>query len=275
MHTIEEVRKYFPENMLNLKVIHHRSPVGFLCDSEFYKNKKIKLSPDMVVLQVNDDQCHFIGSINKITFDNPEQSIEIIVPVYKRWFTKVEYLMEYIHINYDALPEYLLYLDGADTAILNDILEPKAMLDFYKCDILFNVEPNYCHSGLDVPSLRYYDSLCREHKDTYIQLNEKKYGIAHDRSLNAGIFLGKKDAILDVLKEAYLLMIDDPSKGLPYGAQCDQAVLKILQNKYFDIMACDIYNLYFLFAYPKSLEVSEDNWEHFEYFKKHYFELYK
>jgi hypothetical protein len=70
-------------------------------------------------------------------------------------------------------------------------------------------------------------------------------------------------------------MIDDEKKGFPYGCMDDQCLLRFLQNKYFDEIACDIYNKYFLMAYPKSIEVTEDNWEHFEYFKKNNLNLYQ
>ena len=33
-------------------------------------------------------------------------------------------------------------------------------------------------------------------------------------------------------------------------------------------LLCCVYNKFFLFAYPKCLEVDENDWEHFEYFEK-------
>jgi hypothetical protein len=275
MHTLKEIYDYFPKNIFNLKVIHHRSSVGLLCNSPFYDNKKIKLSDDMCIVQVNDKNVHEIGSLNKVPFENISQMIEIIVPSYTIWITKIEYLVKYMNENYNNLPEYILYLDGTDTLVLNDILNPKSMLDFYHCDVLFNVEPNYSHTGYQMDDPKYFDPMFTIYKEEYKKLNLKKYGVNHDRSLNGGVFLGKKGPMLDILKEAYSIMIDSPEKKYPYGTADDQAVFKFLNNKYYEQISCDVYNLYFLMAYPKSIESSENDWEHFEYFKKHNIHLYE
>jgi hypothetical protein len=203
MITSEQLNQHFPPNIFDLKVIHHRSPISVLGNSPYYEGKKIKLSDDMVVMQVNDQNAHNLSVINRIPFENPSQSIEIIVPKYVRWITKVEYLMEYIHDHYDELPEYILYMDGLDSTILNDILDPQSMLDFYQCEVLFNAEGAYHHSGLCDPSKEFYYPLTISHKEPYKALNLKKYGVAHERSLNGGVFLGRKEYMLDMLKEAY------------------------------------------------------------------------
>jgi hypothetical protein len=43
---------------------------------------------------------------------------------------------------------------------------------------------------------------------------------------------------------------------------------------YFDKISVDVYNNFFLFGYPKCLEVDETDWEHFEFFKNNFEHLY-
>lgn len=274
MHTLEYLYNYFPKNIFDLKILHHNGASGLFVDSPYFHDKTIKLSSDIVVIQVNDDNGHCFSKINMIPFENPEQSVEILIPFYNKWISKVENIINYIEKNYNQIPKYILYVDGTDVVIINDILNPQEMLDFYDCDLLFNVEPNYMHTGFDKPNIGYYEPLYTVESEIYRKLNLKKYGVAHDRSLNAGIFLGKKDSVLSVLKDALYYMTDDYTKGFPYGCLDDQCMLRYLQNKRFNEISCDVYNKYFLFAYPKSIEVPEDNWEHFEYFKNKNIILY-
>ena len=69
-------------------------------------------------------------------------------------------------------------------------------------------------------------------------------------------------------------MEDDFNKGFPYGCLDDQCMFRWAQNKYFDKISVDVYNKWFLFAYPKCLEVNEDDWEHFTFFKRKNEHLY-
>jgi hypothetical protein len=263
-----------PDGIFDLKILHHGHASNIFVTSDYFKYKKIKISDDLVVLQVNDIVSSPLSKINKITFEDPSKSIEIIIPTYHKWTSKPKELVEFIENKYNSLPEYLLYVDGYDAVIINDILNPKEMLDYYQCEILFNCEPNYYHTGFVLPSDNFYDNLYTVEVEKYKSLNLSKYGISHSRSLNAGVFLGKKDSMLSILKETYEYMIDDPNKGFPYGSLDDQCSLRYMQNKYYDKIACDVYNQYFLFAYPKSIESEEDDWEHFQNFKRNYSHLY-
>lgn len=271
---ISEKFNEIPEDFFKLKIIHHGAVVNTIFAAGYFDNRVIKLSSNMVALQVNDDYGNGISKINKIKFENPNQVVSITVPVYEKWLSKPRELLRYIKENYSKLPEYILYTDGSDVAILNDIDNPKEMLDYYQCDVLFNCEPNYMHTGFGLPSHGYYNPLYEKEIYVYEDLNEQKYGIKHKRSINAGVFLGKKDYVISMLEDAMRYMEDDHNKGFPYGCLDDQCMFRWLQNQYFDKISVDVYNNYFLFAYPKSIESDENDWEHFQFFKKNYEHMY-
>jgi hypothetical protein len=268
MNIIEELYNKLPKNIFDLKIIHHGATVNTIFEGGYFKDKVIKLSDKLIALQVNDQHSHNVSIINKIQFENPNQVVSIVVPKYEKWLSKPKELINYIETNYSNIPDYILYTDGTDVAIMNDIMNPESMLQYYKCDVLFNCEPNFAHTGFDKPSVEYYGPVYEKQTPIYQKLNKEKYGVPHLRSLNAGVFLGKKDAVLTMLKEAVVYMEDDPSKGFPYGCLDDQVMFRELQNTYFDKISVDVYNNFFLFGYPKCLEVDETDWEHFEFFKK-------
>ena len=142
--------------------------------------------------------------------------------------------------------------------------------------MLFNSEPAFQSTGWGSPSHSFYDDLFTIVRDQYKKLNLEKYGIDHDRAINAGVFLGKKDTVLQMCKEAYEYMSADQNLKFPYGCEDDQYMFRYIQNLHFDKIACDIYNKYFLFVYPKCIEDrNENDWEHFQYFSKNYLRLYK
>lgn len=278
MHTLEQIYSRFPKDFFNLgiKTLHHNGPSGLLLDSEFYNDKKIKISSDLVLIQINDKVHQGTSRISRVPFENPDQLIEIIEEPYIKWISKPRALVSYIEANYDKLPEYIMYIDASDVVVIEDILNPKEMLDFYQCDILFNSEPSFNATGYCSPSHQFYDDLFIIHKEIYKDLNLKKYGIAHERAINAGVFLGRKDAILEICKEACYYMSGDQSRGFPWGCEDDQYMFRFLQTLFFDKIGCDIYNKWFLFAYPKAIEnPDEEHWEHFLHFPKNYLHLYK
>jgi hypothetical protein len=274
MYIPESITKIIPKNALQLKVFHHKHGSHVMYSNGYFQNRTIKISPDLVIIQVNDENVKHSSLVNKVPFENPSSSIEIVIPTYEKWLSKPAELIKYIEEHYEELPEYILYVDGSDVVIINDILDPKSMLDFYKCEVLFNCEPNFTHTGFGLPSHDFYSPLYEIHKDKYAQLSFEKYGIEGEKGLNAGVFLGRKKYMLEMLKEAYEYMIDDPNKGFPYGSLDDQCILRYLQILHFDKISCDVFNNYFLFAFPKCMEVDEDNWEHFEYYKK-FIHIYK
>lgn len=263
-----------PKELFDLKIIHHGATVNTIFCAGYFENRIINLSNEITLLQVNDSYGSSNSKINKIKFSNPNQIIDIVVPVYEKWLSKPRGILKYVKDNYSSLPNYILYTDATDVAILNDIENPKEILDFYKCDILFNCEPNYMHTGFGEPSHSYYNPLYEKEQHVYELLNKEKYGVNHTRSLNAGVFLGKKDYVLEFLEESIKYMEDDFNKGFPYGCLDDQCMFRWMQNKYFDKISVDVYNKWFLFAYPKCLEVNEDDWEHFTFFKRKNEHLY-
>jgi hypothetical protein len=268
MNIPESITNIIPKSAMELKIFHHRHGSNVVYSNGYFENRKIKISEDLVVIQVNDEFAKDSSLVNKIPFEKSSSSVQVVIPKYEKWTSKPKELIKYIEEHYEELPEYILYVDGSDVVIINDILDPKSMLDYYKCDVLFNCEPNYAHTGFDKPSLEFYYPLYDIHKKIYTQLSFEKYGIVGEKGLNAGVFLGKKSYVLEMLKEAYAYMIDDHTKGFPYGSLDDQCILRYIQILHFDKIACDVFNKYFLFAFPKCMEVSEDNWEHFEYYKK-------
>jgi hypothetical protein len=272
--TITEIFNSIPKDFFNLKIVHHGAVVNTIFECGYFNDRIIKLHEDITLIQVNDAYGSEKSKINKITFENPKQIVDIVVPTYEKWLSKPRELLNYITKNYDNLPEYILYTDATDVAILNDITSPKEMLEYYQCDVLFNCEPNYMHTGFGLPSHAYYNPLYENESQVYRSLNEQKYGIAHLRSINAGVFLGKKDYVVFMLKEAMKYMLDDHNKGFPYGCLDDQCMFRWLQNQHFNNISVDVYNNYFLFGYPKSIEVDEDDWEHFNFFKNNYEKIY-
>lgn len=265
----------FSKEFLELKVIHHNNTVAGMLGQGYNKTKKIKLSEDLIVLQVNGIEPPIISTVNQIEFENPSQSIEIKIPTYTKWISKVEELLKYLLENYDTLPNYILYLDGSDTLILNDIMNPKEMLDFYGCKMLFNCEPNLMHTGFNFPSAEYYNPLFGRWKAMYKQQNLLKYGIEHERSINAGVMLAEKEYLKQKLTLALSYMRDDPEKEFPFGCMDDQHLFRFLHIQDFENISIDVYNKYFLFAYPKTYEADETDNEHFEFYKKNYQKLYK
>ena len=203
------IKKLFdslPKDLFNLKIIHHGATVNTVFAGGYFENRTIKLSKDLVALQVNDEYSDGVSKINKIKFENPEQIVSIVIPTYEKWLSKPRELLKYIRENYNQLPEYILYTDATDVAILNDIDNPKEILDFYNCDVLFNCEPNYMHTGFGFPTHGFYDKLYIDEIPIYENLNEEKYGVKHRRSINGGVFLGKKDFVIFMLEESLKYM---------------------------------------------------------------------
>lgn len=276
MHTLERVYNYFPNGFFDkeIKVLHHYGPTSMLVDSEFYHNKTIRLSPKMIIIQVSDSINNHQSKINLMPFEHKEQVITLIEDPYEKWISKPRAMLKYLKDNYDTTPEYIMYVDSGDVAFIDDILHPETLLEFYNCEMLFNCETNFSGTGFLFPSDAFYNPLFEVHKETYKQLNLEKYGVAHERGLNAGVFLGRKDCVIQMLEEACVYMTDDHTKGFPYGCMDDQYMFRYLQNIHFDKIACDVYNKFFVFAYPKALESDDTWWEHYSYFEKNYIHLY-
>lgn len=183
----------------------------------------------------------------------------IIVSKYIKWITKIESLYAYVSENYNDLPSYIMYLDGMDTVIINDIPNISDILKYYKCKILFNSEYGYWHTAFRAPNniTGYYDPILTNFKDEYIQLTQKKYQFEDTNiqaSLNAGAFVGEKKYILELLEDSLNYMKDDPSKGYPFGCPDDQMLLKYLHIKDFKNISIDIFHKLFFWGVEASLK---------------------
>lgn len=256
--------------LLEFPVLHGRA----ICAHMLYDNPnplpEVAISDDLHILTVVDVLGSHSESINKINFKKGKINY-IIINEYKKWISKIKELKNYIESNYNDLPKYILYLDAFDTLILKDILNPQEYLDYYKCKVLFNSEPAYHHTGFPGPEGTgndYYDSLYLTEKDNYISLNNSKYGYPFDNSLNAGVFIGEKDYILSLLKETYDIMKDDPSKGFPYGCQDDQCVLRYLNNKHYNNISTDVFNMFSFWGCPETFKQPNSIYS-INYFKKY------
>lgn len=256
--------------LLDFTIVHGRA----VCSHLLYDNPnplpEVNISEDIHIVTVVDRPG--IGSmcVNKINFKQGGINL-ITVGKYKKWISKVEELKNYIKVNYSELPNYILYLDAFDTLILKDILNPQAYLDYYNAKILFNSEPAYYHTGFPHPEgtdINYYDSLYYQGKYTYKKLNKEKYNTPFENGLNAGVFLGQKDYVLELLEEAFSLMKDSPEKGFPYGCQDDQCVFRDLHNRYFDNISVDIFNNYFYWGCPETFK-QPDSIYGINYFKNY------
>lgn len=235
-----------PTDLYNFSIIHGRELCSeiLIHHKDKVKGRKLQVSKDIRICTVID---------HPLT-GNPIQEVLInrkvhflTIKTYHKWISKIETLVDYIKANYHKPFKYLLYIDGHDTMILNDILEPEEMLNFYKCKVLFSTEPYYRGTGY-IPPTPLYMSPYESCRQDYITLNTQKYGSPMDFGINAGVFLGEKKYLLYILEEALSIMRDDVSQGFPYGCTDDQYVLRYLHNKHFDIVSGDVFNRFFFWG---------------------------
>lgn len=222
-----------------------------------YNLPEVFVSNDIEILTVIDNPSLTNASLVKSNITNNNINI-VLVEKYIKWISKIEGVLNYINDNYNNLPDYILYLDGTDTLVINDILNPKELLEYYNCKILFNSEPDYWHTGAESPKdyPNFYNELYRKPKTEYVTKSKKKYGLKKwtHHSLNAGVFLGEKDYVKKLMEETLDLMEDDYHKGFPYGAMDDQCILKYLHNKYFEDISIDLFHKSMFWGYGDSLK---------------------
>ena len=108
--------------------------------------------------------------------------------------------------------------------------------------MLFNAEPDFWHDGFPEPMLGYFNTYMDKEKRKCIELNKEKYGASFNFALNAGVFLGEKKFMLDILTKTLEFMNDDYKKGFPYGCHDDQSLLRYIHNNHFDDICADIFN---------------------------------
>ncbi len=236
----------------DLHVIHHVS---------VYSNvlfKKILLKPILVpdntfIVTISDQKT--INKTDILHSNIPQESIKhVSVDTYIPWVTKVIELKNFIKLNYDNLPDYIIYLDKSDTIVVNHIPNPQEILNFYNCKILFNKEGRYGHDGCSNPSVKYYQDFLDNSSDKHTALIKKIYGVERGEvGLNAGAFLGEKKALLEILEEMLDFHYSKPhTEGFPYGWIDDQSVFRYMFLKYPNIIRLDLYSKIFTQAHNET-----------------------
>jgi len=270
------------KEIFNFSAVHGKGGCGYLSSIGF--NYVPTISNDIkVVMITNFPHQHYL---NKLYIDSGKMDIEYIIlnkPVFRCGIDLIEPLYDYIKtIN----NKYVLYLDASDTAVMKDLHNPKEILDFYKCKILFNAEDGYSfpdHGCVDKSYLsefskitgkleyQYYGEVKEKTNRKNIEtLSKKLNGITpYTKSLNAGLFLGEREYMVNILSEMIEWMYKDPSKGYPYGEIENQKMWQYLQSECKNgEIEIDYLNHYFLWAHDRKLGFPVDSWEHFNYFNK-------
>lgn len=228
------------ETILQYPIIHGR----WLCNEILSIDQvpQVDISDDLKIVTVLDKpSSRGQATINSMNFE--KQIVEVIlVDEYVKWISKIEAVKNYLEQNYDSLPKYFLYIDGIDVLILKDILNPQEYLDFYNCKVLFNSEPYFHHTGFAGPTHTYFDTLYTDVFHKHMGLNEVKYGHPFQTCINAGVFLGEKSYVLDMIQETYSLMKDDFNKGFPHGCMDDQCLLRYIHTEHPDNISVDVFN---------------------------------
>ena len=257
------------KDLLSKEIIHGRS----LCSAVYNHYEKrlpeVKVSKDISIVTVVDKKgSSFLSNCN--VKDNEINFIT--VENYIKWTTKVTEIIKYIEENYSSLPKYILYLDAFDAGIINDIEHPERILEYYNCKVLFNSEPDFWHTGASAPNdiKGYYDLLYYRVKDNYIKKNSIKFNLEHKfakASLNAGVFLGEKDFVLKLFKEALKLMTSPGRRLFPYGCMDDQLVLRYLHDKYHYEVCIDIFQEMMMWGTHETLKFEKNSPFGLDYFR--------
>jgi hypothetical protein len=195
----------------------------------------------------------------------------ILLPTFRCWIDKIEPLLD---LAKSIDNKYILYLDTSDTVLPADLLDPKSLLDKYNCKVLFNAEDGYSYPGHPCDSKLWLNGYPDYYKDKDAVTEKNKSSLASKmntngftRSLNAGVFLGEREFLIEVLQKILDLMNDSPSKGYPHGESDDQILwqhmMSIYENNEIEI---DYYNLFFLWTHSRKFEFPIESWEHFNYF---------
>jgi hypothetical protein len=250
------------EEFFNFNILHGRQLCGMLISNFLprIQSNQLKISDDLTIITVSDSHSTASSTLNLINLEDKDKIKFLVVPQYIFWISKVEQLYFYIKENYDNLPNYILYLDGSDTLILKDIIDPKEYLDFYKCKILFNIENQYAGTGYEAPNPTYLHDFYNSHYENFLDKNEIKYGNRLPFGLNAGVFLGEKEYVFNLVEEAYNYMKGNPDDGFPYGCTDDQYVFRYLHNKYYDIVSADIFNIFSFWGGNMSIDNHPNNY---------------
>jgi len=255
------------KNIFKKPILHGRTICHNAYSKHFNKSIPSVIKPDNLhIVTVNDKSTAKNGAYIFSGCDIHS----IVVDKYIKWITKVESLYNYISKNFNSLPDYVMYLDGMDTLVINDIPDISNLLNFYKCKILFNSEYGYWHTAFPGPNniKGYYDPVLIKFKTQYIKLTHDKYKFENKNiqaSLNAGAFVGEKEYLLNFLKKCLDYMQSSPKKGFPYGCPDDQMLMKYFIAVDFNNISIDIFHKLFFWGTEQSLsdKINESSPDYF------------
>lgn len=258
------------DELLNFKVIHGLSP-SHLKDNLNYNYIPV-ISKDIKVVMISNNEFQNPNLTDYINSEKMDFTF-IKLDLFRCWIDKILPLLE---LCKSIENKYIMYLDTTDTILVSDLLNPEEILNTYNCKILFNAEDNYSYPGHPCDPKEwlknynsYYDSLEKVRQTNIKNLSNKINTNGFYKSLNAGVFLGERIFLIEVLSLIYDLMLDDRTKGYPHGESDDQLLWQFLMATYkHSEIEIDYYNLYFLWIHARKLHFSPDHWEHFNYFNK-------
>jgi len=249
------------KDFFQFNVLHGRYLCGSILNDfkNELQNTSVYLTEDLAIFTVTDNHSANASTLNSIKIKNNNQVNFLKIEHYTKWISKVETLYFHIKNNYDNLPKYILYLDGLDTLILKDIINPSEYLEFYDCKILFNIENQYAGTGYEPPDRSYLSDFYNSQYQSFLEKNKEKYGNVLPFGLNAGVFLGEKYYILNLLKECLDYMSGDVKNGFPHGCTDDQYVFRYLHNKHYNIISADIFNVFSFWGGHMSIDNNSNN----------------
>lgn len=258
------------KELSTFKVVHGFGSNFFKDDSNF--NHVPLISNDIKVIMIS-NYTHQNRLVDLYLNSNNLDFSFIKLETFRCWIDKIEPLF---NLAKSVNNKYILYLDTSDTALISDILDPKNLLDTYNCKVLFNAEDNYSHPGHPCDKKSWLKDYPLYYKDKSIIDDKNKNNLSnkintngYTKSLNAGVFLGEREFLIEVLQKILNLMTDDPSKGYPYGESDDQILWQYMMSMYENNeIEIDYYNLFFLWTYNRKFDFTPDHWEHFNYFNK-------
>ena len=258
------------EELHNFKVVHGSGSNNFKLNPDF--NYIPSISKDIKVVMISNHREQN-GYLDRYINSDRLDFTFIELQTFKCWIDKIEPLLNLCK-SIDS--KYVMYLDTSDTVLVSDINDPQSLLNTYNCKVLFNAEDNYCYPGHPCDPKLWLKKYPEYYKDMDATINKNKLNLSKKintngftKSLNAGVFLGEREFLIEVLQKILDLMLDDPSKGYPYGESDDQILwqymMSIYENNEIEI---DYYNLFFLWTHTRKFEFTPDHWEHFNYFNK-------
>ena len=206
-----------------------------------------KLNRDLTILTAHDSPEPSLLEHN-LSYLGIRECCDVLQPakgVTWRNTMKIELIVDYLKSG-RCKSKYLLYLDAFDVVLQKGAEVIIDVFKGYECDLLF-MSTNTLTGWMCMPEVKKWaDSI---HPGRY---------------LNAGVFIGRPDFILEVMAEATNYVVDDPitwqeiralGKGVidtrlcdrlprfPRGLPSDQLILRYLHPKYYPRMKVDYTNL--------------------------------